>query len=518
MKALNQPLRLSVLTPLAAALVLAGCSLAPEVPESGIAMPAAYKEHAPEPIQAATEGQWKAAQPAEAAARGAWWTAFGDERLNQLEEQAATANPTLASAAARVKAARATLRGVKADRWPQLGLSVSAARAKQPAVVLGLPTGTQLPPDTSVQAVLGASYEVDLFQRVGNNVRAADADAAGVEASYRSVLLALQADVAQTYFALRTLDAEIELLDATVKLRAENARLIGKRFEAGDVGELDVARSRTDLSTIQAEAAGLRGDRARIEHALATLLGQTPAAFGFQPTPLTDTASVPVVPPGLPSALLERRPDVTAAQLAMQAATARVGSTKAAIFPALTLTAEGGYGSYELDDLFKWSSRAWLINAVLSLPIIDGGRNRAAITRAEAQLEGAVADYRQAVLAAFADVEDNLAGLRAVRGQVDHTTAAVASARRAAELADKRYKAGEDSYLQLIDAQRDLLTIQRQAVRLRGSWAGNTVGLIRALGGGWQAAPAAEAALPGGSAAHRQPVPLVEVAHAVLHR
>lgn len=470
----------SVLT--SALWVAVGCSLTPPVPTPQIAVPAAYKEAAPQPA----EGSWKPARPSEAAARGAWWTTFDDARLSALEEQAAAANPTLAAAAARVKAARSALRATQADRSPQVNLNGSAARSRQAPAQLGVPQATPVAPSTLLQAGLGASYEIDLFRRVESSISAAQADANATEASYRSVLLALQADVAQTYFTLRTLDAEIAQLDSTVKLREENARLIGKRFQAGAVGELDVARSRTELSTVQAEAVALRGQRARVEHALALLLGQAPAGFDFAAAPLADGAVVPAIPPGLPSALLERRADVAAAQYAMQAATSRVGVARSAMFPALALTADGGYASGDLDDLFKWSSRSWLTSLVLSLPVIDGGRNRAAIQRAEAQLEEAVAGYRESVLAAFADVENQLSDLRTVRDQVGHVDAAVASARRAAALADTRYRAGEDSYLQLLDAQRELLAIERQAVQLRGTWAVATVDLIRSLGGGWQ--------------------------------
>lgn len=455
-------------TPLFIALCLAGCATAPPVATPKIDVPAAYKE-------APADNNWKPAMPAEAAARGAWWTVFDDARLNALEDQAAAASPTLAGAAARVKAARSSLRGAEAGRWPQLGLSVGGSRTNTP------------PPTTStLQATLGASYEVDLFKRVERGITAAQADADATQATYRSVLLALQADVAQTYFSLRTLDAEIAQVESSVRLREENVRLIGKRFQAGAVAELDVARSSTELSTVQAELAALRGQRARTEHALALLLGQAPATFSQDALPLSPTATLPQVPAGLPSALLERRPDVSAAQYAMQAAAARVGVARSALFPALALTANGGFASSQLEDLFKWSSRAWLASAVMSLPVIDGGRNRAAVAGAEAQLEGAAADYRDKVLAAFADVEDSLSDLRAVRDQLGHTDVSLTSARRAASLADKRYRAGEDSYLQLLDAQRDLLAIERQAVTLRGTWAANTVGLIRALGGGWQ--------------------------------
>lgn len=470
------------ITPLAAALVLAGCSLAPVAPAPEVAVPAAFKEAQ---LPAGAEGTWKPAAPSEAVSRGAWWSSFGDARLDELEDRAAKANPTLASAAARVKAARSSLRGAQADRSPQLGLNAGVNRGRASAPSLGLPDGTATPTGTTWQAGLGASYELDLFQRVENTVAAARADAGRVEAQYRSVLLALQGDVAQAYFALRTLDAEIAQIDSTVRLRDETSRLIDKRFQAGDVSELDVARSRAELASVQAEAAALRGQRARQEHALALLLGEAPSSFRFDSAPLTEAVQVPQVPAGLPSALLERRPDVAAAQLAMQAETARVGATKAALFPALVLTANAGQTSSELENLFKWSSRAWLVSAVFSLPVLDGGRNQAAIARAEAQLEGAVAGYRESVLQAFADVEGNLAGLRSVREQVAYTDTAVASARRAAQLADKRYRAGEDSYFQLMDAQRNLLAAERQSVRLRGAWATQTVGLIRSLGGSW---------------------------------
>jgi multidrug efflux system outer membrane protein len=279
------------------------------------------------------------------------------------------------------------------------------------------------------------------------------------------------------------------LLDRTLGLRQENMQLTEKRYKSGDISEFDTARARTEYNTTLAEARGLKGNRAQAEHALALLLGQAPAAFSAPPTPLTSAAAVPLVPAGLPSALLERRPDVSAAQAQMMAANARVGLARSAIFPALMLTSNGGYASYELSDLFKWDARTWLASAVLSLPIFDGGRNRAAITQAEAQFEESVANYRQSVLVAFGDVEDKLSTLSAVRGQTEALDEAVVSARRSAELADKRYRAGEDSYLTLIDTQRSLLTIERQAVQLRGAWATSTVGLIRALGGSWASAP-----------------------------
>ncbi|TFV93025.1 efflux transporter outer membrane subunit, partial [Oxalobacteraceae bacterium OM1] len=323
-----------------------------------------------------------------------------------------------------------------------------------------------------------------LFGRVASNVGAAQADAAGSEATFRSVLLALQADVAQTYFRLRAADAELAFLNETVRLREENVRINQRRFDLGDIGELDLARAKTELSTTRADAIALERQRAQLEHALAVLLGKPPAAFSAESNPLL-ASNLPGIPAGLPSALLERRPDIAAAQRAMMAANARIGVAKAARFPLLRLTAAGGGESADLSDVFSWSSRTWLLGAVASLPLIDGGRNRSNIERSEAGLEESVAAYRQSVLTAFAEVEDNLVGLRTLAGQADAIDDAVASARRSAELAGKLYGAGRSSYLELLDAQRNLASAERTAVQLRGARATTTVALIRSLGGGW---------------------------------
>jgi multidrug efflux system outer membrane protein len=487
-----KPLLKLTLSPLLAALILAGCATAPTPPDAKIEVPASFKEAA-----ALQGGAWKPAQPAEAQARGAWWQAFHDSKLDELEQQARNASPNLAAAAARVKAARAALSSSQADRLPQVGASFGATRQKPSAADAGLANGTQTPPATVWRGGLTASYEVDLFQRVANQVDAATADAAASEASYRSVLLALQADVAQAYFQLRTLDAEVDVLTRGLALREQTLQLIQKRYAAGDVAELDVARAKTDLASTRAEYQGVRGTRARTEHALALLLGQAPSSFNLAPQALQADAPVPEVPAGLPSALLERRPDVAAAQAQMMAATARVGQARSALFPALVLTANGGYASYELKDLFDWSARSWLTSAVLSMPLFDGGRNRAGVTRAEAQLDESVASYRQAVLGAFGDVEDKLASLGAVREQALSLDEALVAARRSFELADKRYRAGEDSFLTLLDTQRSLLAVERQAITTRGGWATSTVGLIRALGGSWDTpAPVVAQAAP----------------------
>ena len=466
------------------ALILAGCA-APAFEPPQLAVPAAYKEPLVPAASAAEAARWKPAQPAEAQPRGEWWKVFGDARLDALIAQATQANPGLAAAAARLKQARAIAGVTQAEQVPEVNAGFGVQRSRPSAVSLGQADGTPVRPATAWQGRLSASYEVDLFGRIDSTVNAAEADAMASEALHRSVLLALQADVAQTWFRLRTADAELALLRETVGTREENVRITQRRFEVGDVGELDVVRARTELATTRAEAHALERERARLEHALAVLLGQPASTFDAAPNALTQAAALPQIPAGLPSALLERRPDISAAQHAMMAANARIGAARAAMFPALRLTAAGGGESAELADLFEWSSRSWVLGALMSLPVIDGGRNRNNVLRSEAALEEAVAGYRQAVLAAFADVEDNLSALRTLAQQAAAIDEALTSARRSAELADKLYAAGRSGYLEVLDAQRNLQTVQRNAVQLRGARAVATVALIRSLGGAW---------------------------------
>jgi multidrug efflux system outer membrane protein len=474
------------ISPLLAALLLVACSSAPVLKAPQLDTPAAFKESS-EPLRAADGNAWKVAQPAEAQARGQWWLAFNDPVLTGLINEATAANANLQVAAARVKQARAIAGIAEADRIPQIGVGVGAQRGRSSAVSLGQPEGSAVAPQTIYSAKLTASYEVDLFGRVAGNVTASQADAAASEATYKSVLLSLQADVAQTYFQLRETDAELDTLTRTVDLRTQSVKVNQSRFDNGDIGEFDLARAKTELSTSRAEAIGVQRQRVQNEHALAVLLGKPAALYSADANPLVDTANLPKIPAGMPSSLLERRPDITAAQRAMVASNARIGVARSAMFPALTLNANGGGESSTFADVFKWSSRSWILGALMSMPIIDGGRNKANIARSEAVLEESVAQYRQSVLVAFAEVEDNLAGLRILAGQTEQIDAAVLSARRSADLAQKLYNAGRSSYIDLLDAQRNLATVERNAVQLRGSQAVTTVALIRSLGGGWDA-------------------------------
>jgi len=465
--------------PALAALLLAACSAPPLQPPK-LAIPASYKEN-----QGAEAARWQPAHPAEAEPRGEWWKVFHDSQLDRLIAQATTANADLAAAAARVRQARALAGVADADRSPQISAGFGVQRSHSSDVALGLPDGTPVPPVTAWQGQLGASYEVDLFGRVSSNISAARADAAASAATYRSVLLALQADVAQTYFRERALDAEIALLNQTVQLREQSVRINQHRFDLGDLGELDMERAKTELATTRSDVEALVRQRAQLEHALAVLLGEPAAAFTLQADPLPATVSVPTIPAGLPSALLERRPDVAAAQREMIAANARIGVARSAMFPALQLTAAGGGASQDLSDLFRWTSRSWLLGALMSLPLVDGGRIDANIARSKAGLDEAVANYRQRVLVAFADVEDNLSDLRTLAAQASAIDSATSSADRSAKLANQLFEAGRSGYLDVLDAQRNLLTVERSAVQLRGERATATVALIRSLGGGW---------------------------------
>lgn len=489
--------RLSAL--LAALLVLAGCAVGPDYHQPA-ATPARYKEAAPQEA-----GNWKTAQPSEAALRGEWWKIFGDTALNAMQEEALGANQSLKAAAARLAQARALQRDARADFFPKVDAGVGPNRQRPSPASQGLSDNASPSASTQWRAQASAAYEADLFGRVANSVDAATADAQQSEALYRSILLALQADVASTYFLVRERDAESQLYRQTVALREASLTLIQRRFEAGDIGELDLARAKSELAQAQAEALGVDRQRATAEHALAVLLGKTPAEFSMPPQPLKPL--LVTVPAGLPSALLERRPDIAAAERAMASANARVGVAKSAFFPRLEITGALGYESSQLSKLFQWSSRTFLlgplVGTALSLPIFDGGRRQASLDRALAVYEEDVAQYRQTVLSAFREVEDNLANLRILGNQTQAQSEAVDASARAASISHAQYREGSISYLDVIEADRTVLTQRRLSVQLTGEQARSTVDLIRALGGGWDSAVPAAGQETGKTAAMR---------------
>ena len=470
----------------ALAALLAGCAVGPHYERPAVDVPPAFKEAPPSP-QAAR--QWKAALPADGVPRGKWWMVFGDAALNALQEQAMAANQDLKAAAARVEQARALSRNARSAYYPSVEAGFGPIRQRPSNASLGLEPDAPNNPATLWRAQAGVSYEVDLFKRVAATADAAEADAQQSEALFLSVRLALQADVAQSYFLIRRLDAEQALYDRTVQLRQESLQLVQRRFDEGDIAELDLARAKSELAAAQSESMTVARRRAEAEHALAILLGKSPAQFSMASSPLSPGAIT--VPAGLPSSLLERRPDIAAAERAMAAANARIGAAQAAFFPRLELTGTLGYESSTLGELFQWSSRSFLLGplagAILSLPLFDGGQRQAGLDRARARYEEDVARYRQTVLNAFREVEDNLSGLRILDRQTKVQGDAVQSAARAAKLSQVQYREGSISYLEVLDADRAVLQRRRTAVQLDAERAHALVDLIRALGGGWDA-------------------------------
>lgn len=468
---------------LALLLAAAGCAVTPPYHKPTLDVPAHFKEAPP------VAAGWKVGQPSEAAYRGAWWKVFGDGALNALETQAQQANPGLKVAAARLAEARAQQRAARSAWFPEIDAGFGPTRQRVSPASQQLPQDAASPPYTLWRAQVNVSYEADLFGRVSAMADAARADAQQSEALFRSVQLALQADVAQNYFAIRELDAEQALYAQTVTLREQALQLVERRFAEGDISELDVARARSELESARAQAYGVTRQRTLAEHGLAILLGKPPADFSLPAQPLEPV--VVRIPPGLPSSLLERRPDIAAAERAMAAANARVGVAKAAFFPQLDITGGLGYESARLGDLLTWSSRTFLlgplVGTMLTLPIFDGGRREAGLQQARARYEADVAQYRETVLTAFRETEDSLASLRILDDQVHAQQAAVAAAARAAQLSRTQYQEGSTSYLDVIDAERTVLQSKREAVQLQGAQAASTVALIRALGGGWDA-------------------------------
>jgi multidrug efflux system outer membrane protein len=416
--------------------------------------------------------------------KGEWWRVFQDQDLNGLESRALVANQDLKAAIARVDQSRATARVARSQFFPNISLDPSFTWERyspnqQPSF------GTITTKTYNVP--LDLSYEVDLWGRVRRGFESARADAQASVADFYNVLLGLQADVAANYFALRTLDAEIATVSGTVALRKEQVRLVRSRFDGGIGNELDVKRAETEQATTEADLADLARQRAQLENAIAVLAGANPSEFKLAALATTNwNPQPPEIPVGLPSDLLERRPDVSIAERQLASANAKIGVAKGSFFPVLTLTGSGGYISGDVASLFNLDSRTWTMGPTLSLPIFAGGRLRANYKRAKSAFEEAVAHYRQQVLVAFSDVENSLSGTHYLATQAEAQQRAVASARRAVELATERYRSGIVNYTEVIDTSRDELQAERENALLAGQRLIASVQLVKALGGGWQ--------------------------------
>ncbi|QHE86484.1 efflux transporter outer membrane subunit [Hydrogenophaga sp. BPS33] len=467
--------KLHHLLPLASALLLAGCATAlPPLP-AALETPLHFKEHNEKGRE-----HWTIAAPAEAHSRGTWWKVFEDPVLDDLVERAGANNTNIQEAAARLAQARSLVRGAQAERAPQIGVGANASRGA------GANAANGATPATLLQAGVNLSYEVDLFGRLARARDAATLDAQSRAALLQSTRLLVQAEVAQSYLALRAVDAERTLVQDTAKAYSDTLRLTQRRFEAGDVAELDVIRIQTELAATEAEVFALDRSRAELENAIAVLAGEP--ASNFELASADSASTLPMIPAGVPGTVLARRPDVAAAQASLLAAQARVGVAQAAWFPSISLTGAAGYASPDIGDLFKWSARAWGIGALLSVPLFDGGRREAGVEGAQAQLDAAAASYRGQVLNALREVEDQLSALRLLKDQSQAQGRAVSAAQRASAISETRYRNGLVSQLELLDARRNELLNRRQAQRVQAAQQQATVRLIRAIGGGWDAA------------------------------
>jgi NodT family efflux transporter outer membrane factor (OMF) lipoprotein len=465
---------------LIALILFKGCDKAPKYVKPTVATPPAYKEIAPDVFKETND--WKFARPNDAVIRGKWWEMFNDPQLNAFEEQLNVSNQSIALADANFRAARALVKESRSQYFPTITTSPSIIVSRQSSAA----THSNVSPGR--QAVnytlpFDASWEPDFWGRIRNTVVASASEAQATAADLQNVRLSVEAELAFDYYQLRSLDAERRLLDTTIVAFQQQLKLTRVRQQTGIASDEDVAQAETQLETTQAQATDLGIQRAQLEHAIAILTGQPPATLSIPVAPLD--APPPAVPVGLPSQLLERRPDIAAAERRVAEANAEIGVTKAAFYPSLNLGATAGLESTSLATWFTWPARFFSLGPTLTQTLFDKGRRRAATEVARAQYDETVASYRQTVLTAFQEVEDNLAALRILSHELDQQNAAVASAQRALTLSTDRYKSGIDSYLNVITAQTTLLNNQRTAVNLQMQQMTASVELIKALGGGW---------------------------------
>ena len=451
---------------------LAGCTIGPDYRRPAAEVPATFKE----------AGNWKPAQPNEQNLGGNWWELFQDPQLNVLEEQVNVSNQNLKAAEAQYTQARALVRYYRADYFPTLSGGASASRNKisenrPPSLTTNGATYNDF------QIPFELSYEVDVWGRVRRNVESYRDQAQASAADLAAVNLSMHAQLALDYFQARTLDAEEQLLNSTVTQYQQALELIESRFAGGLASDLEVQQAKTQLETTRAQAIDVAVARAQYEHAVAVLIGKPPANFSLAPLPLTTPP--PSIPMGLPSELLERRPDIAAAERRMAAANAQIGVAKAAYYPTISLGATGGFESGALGTLLTGPSALWSVGGSAIAPIFDAGRRRANVDQALAAYDQNVANYRETVLTGFQQVEDNLAALRILEHEAQVQEAAVVAAQKYLELANTRYKGGVTSYLEVTTAQSAALSDEVTAVNILGRRMVDAVTLVQALGGGW---------------------------------
>ena len=455
-----------------AALQLTGCVVGPKYHQPAVPAPPAYKEL----------GDWKPAEPNDQNLGGNWWTVFQDPQLDALELQVNVSNQNLKSAEAQFQQARAALRYNRADYYPTVTAGPSATRTR---VSANAPTSSLLRGVTYNDFVFpfDVSYQADVWGRVRKTVESSREQAQASAADLATVNLGMHADLAVDYFQARSLDAEEQLLNTTVTQYEQALELNESRFQGGIASEVEVEQAKTILQTTRAQAIDVGVARAQFEHAVAILIGKPPAEFSLPPLPLT--APPPHIPVGVPSILLERRPDIAAAERLVASANAQIGVAKSAYYPTISLGASGGFESSSITTLLNGPSGLWSFGLSAVGTVFDVGRRRALTDQARAAYDSQVANYRQTVLNGFQQVEDNLAAVRILENEAKVQDQAVVAAQRSLDLSVTRYKGGVTSYLEVITAQNAALTDEVTAVNILGRRMASTVLLIQALGGGW---------------------------------
>jgi NodT family efflux transporter outer membrane factor (OMF) lipoprotein len=464
--------------------LMAGCAAGPDYRRPSAPVADRFKE---------MPGPWRQAQPRDEVERGRWWEMFGDAELNGLIDRIDSSNQTLLASEARYRQALAAIGVARAGLFPQIEADVSIQRSHSPSGAVGGTTAGRT--ITQRTASVNANWEIDLWQRVRRLVEASGASAQAGAGDVASVRLLLQAQLAANYFQLRVLDAQKRLLDDTVDAYRRSFELTGNRYNAGVAGKVDVVQADAQLKSTLALAMDLGVQRAQLENSIAVLTGTPPSAFAIAPRP-TLTAQLPVIPPGLPSTLLERRPDVAAAERRVAAANAQIGVARAAYFPQLTLSATGGYRSSEASTWFLSPTRFWSIGPTIAQAIFDAGLREAQTAQAIAFYDATVADYRQTALVAFQETEDNLAALRILEDEAALQNEAVQAARESLTLTSNQYRAGTVSYLNVVTVQATALGNERAALDIINRRLLASVLLVKALGGGWRPAPCEDPALP----------------------
>jgi NodT family efflux transporter outer membrane factor (OMF) lipoprotein len=466
------PMRIAGSVGVLSVLLLAGCTVGPKYRRPAAEVPPAYKE----------VGDWKPAQPNDQNLGGNWWELFQDSQLNALELQVNVSNQNLKAAEAQYTQARALVRYSRAAYFPTLAGGASATRNK---------ISNNRPPSLTTngatysdyQIPFELSYEVDVWGRVRRTVESNRDQAQASAADLATVNLSMHTQLALDYFQARTLDAEEQLLNSTVSQYEEALQLIETRYAGGLASDLEVEQARTQLETTRAEAIDVGVARAQFEHAVAVLIGKPPAEFSLAALPLT--APPPPIPAGLPSELLERRPDIAAAERRMASANAQIGVAKAAYYPTISLGGTGGFESGVITTLLSGPSALWSLGGSAIAPIFDGGRRRANVDQATAAYDQTVANYRQTVLTGFEQVEDNVAALRILEHEAQVQNTAVVAAQKYLALANTRYTGGVTSYLEVTTAQSAALSDEVTAVNILGRRMVAAVTLVQALGGGW---------------------------------